>query len=70
MSLHHLTNVELLKDLGLRNDLTAIEHELVDRLTRSQNEMVDLDRKYDRLLHEHEIATSKFFPNEREVSPP
>lgn len=43
MKLHHLTNDELIAQLSLRNDLTEIEHELLDRLTRAQTAMHELD---------------------------
>ena len=43
MNLHHLTNDELIAQLSLRNDLTEIEHELLDRLTRAQTAMHELD---------------------------
>lgn len=35
----HLTTKELLDQLTLRDDLTALEHELVDRLLRSEEEL-------------------------------
>ena len=39
----YLTNKEILNNLALRNDLTEIEHELVDRLTRALEAMVELE---------------------------
>lgn len=43
MSLFHLTNEELISNLSLRNDLTEIEHELLDRLIRAQAALHELD---------------------------
>lgn len=42
MKLHYLTNDELVSVLGLRDDLTEIEHELLDRLIRAIEALKDL----------------------------
>lgn len=35
----HFTNEELVAHLEVRNDLTALEHELLDRLIRTMQEL-------------------------------
>jgi len=42
MYLHHLTNDELIAQLSLRDDLTAVEHDLLNRLIRAQAALHDL----------------------------
>lgn len=43
--IHHLTNNELTAQLSLRDDLTEIETELLDRVIRCNDEVVRLDRE-------------------------
>lgn len=43
MNLHHLTDRELVNQLTLRNDLTSIEMELLERLERSLDVIKDLE---------------------------
>ena len=40
MRLYHLTNEEVIANLRMRNDLTQIEHELLDRLVRAQEALL------------------------------
>lgn len=42
-SISHLTNSELTGQLSLRSDLTDLEHELVDRLIRTDAVIADLE---------------------------
>lgn len=42
-SLSHLTNEELINQLTLREDLTDLEHELLDRLIRTQDAVTELE---------------------------
>lgn len=41
----HLTNKEFLRHVTLRDDLTALEHELVDRLIRTVDELEDVESR-------------------------
>lgn len=41
----YLTNDELIAQLSLRDDLTQLEHELLDRLILATEEVVRLDRE-------------------------
>lgn len=47
MVLTHLTNKELIDQLTLRNDLTDIEHELLDRLIRVERALKDFESAMD-----------------------
>lgn len=52
----HLTDNELIKQLSLRDDLTDLEHELLDRLIRSTDELVVVS---DELASYHESEIGK-----------
>lgn len=43
-SLNYLTNEELIAQTLGRNDLTELEHELLDRLIRTVDAMKDLEK--------------------------
>lgn len=43
MLLYALTNEELISNLRCRDDLTSIEHELLDRLIRAQDALRALE---------------------------
>jgi len=47
MNYKHLTNKELIDQLTLLDELTALEHELLDRLIRAQDALRDLERDKD-----------------------
>ena len=59
MSLRHLTNDELARNLLARDDLTAIETELLDRLVRTNDEMCRLDSALDNTTAQLEEAKEK-----------
>jgi len=43
--LNYLTNDELVNQLLTRDDLTEIEHELLDRFIRALDEITELERE-------------------------
>lgn len=51
----HLTDNELINQLSLRDDLTDLEHELLDRLIRSTDELVVVSAEL-ASYHESEIG--------------
>ncbi len=42
-NLHNLTNEELIRALQNRSDLTAVEHELLDRLIRAVDALAAIE---------------------------